>query len=340
MVHSRLNEQIETALDTLDALYFFLQSVPENAERLDWIRQNFKRAARSDRYVFREQLIAEIKSLREKSGATASNGDFVNFFRKAQESGAKSHIFIPKWEIDQSWFTNFAAVIVRWPHVKDHAMLIYDPQDGKVRNQVFELEGALFRDAAFLVEQARKCHKGIVDFRRRAREDQFLLHTYLRTGATVVFHYLEAYLNGLAFDCLVRHHDMLSEADHDLLLEWDRKKARQAFVSFEKKLFKYPLIFGNCLKLKVDLSACKAAHFLASDGKELRDALTHPSPHLDRADRTFRKITLVTTVSFDALEAIFEAAKEYTLTIERALFGLPEETVPWLFPRVAKLNDT
>jgi len=212
-------------------------------------------------------------------------------------------------------------------------MVVYDPKDGEVRNQIFELEGAIFRDAEVLVEQARHCHKGISDFRKRTRADQLLLHTYLRSAATVIFHYLEAYLNGLAFDCLLRHHDRLSQVDHDLLIEWNSKSARRAFVSVEKKSFQYPLIFGKCLDIEIDLSACKAAHFLANDAKELRDALTHPSPHLDREEQTLRKVTLVTTVNLATLEATFNASKEYSVTVEQSLFGKPKETAPWLFPR-------
>lgn len=340
MVLSRLNEQIETALDTLDALYFFVQSIPGNADRLDWIRRNFERAPRRARSVLQDELRKETKWLRKETGAIASNSDFLTFYKQAREDGAKGHIFIPKWEIERRWFNNFERVIVRWPYVKDHAMVIYDPQDGEVRNQIFELEGALFRDAELLVEQARRLHKGITDFRKRARADQLLLHTYLRTGATVIFHYLEAYLNGLAFDCLLHHHGALSTADHDFLVEWDRQKARRAFVNVEKKLFRYPLIFGKCMKVIVDLSGCGPAHFLAKDARELRDALTHPSPHLDREEGTLRKITLITTVNLASLEAIFGAAKDYTLTVERALFGHPEETAPWLFPRPEKPNDT
>jgi hypothetical protein len=211
-------------------------------------------------------------------------------------------------------------------------MVVYDPQDGHVRNQIFELEGALLNDAEVLLEQARGFHKGVGDFRKRKREDQFMLYTYLRCGATVVFHYLEAYLNGLAFDCLFRHHNELSEADRDLLTEWDRKKQRKAFVNVERKIFRYPLIFGKCRNTNIDLSGSKAAHFLANDAREIRDALTHPSPHIDRDSQTLRKFSLIASIDLPTLESIFAAAKEYTLTVEKCLFGKPDQTAPWLFP--------
>jgi len=340
MVISQLNDQIETLLDILDALYFFAQSVPENDARLSWIRHNFRRSSRPARSAIRDELRNEIKWLRKESGANALNADFVETHKELRERSAKAHIYIPKWEIERRWFKNFGRVIVRWPYIKDHAMVIYDPQDGRVRNQVFELEGALFGDAEVLLEQARTFHKGVKDFRQRTREDQFLLHTFLRTGATVVFHYLEAYLNGLAFDCLLRHLDVLSQTDHDLLIEWDGKNNRRAFVNVEKKLFRYPAIFAKCRDIKADLSACKPAHFLASDAKTIRDALTHPSPHLDREDYTLSKVTLITTITFETVETIFNAAKEYTITVEQMLFGNPKETAPWLFPRPEKPEES
>ncbi len=340
MILTTINSRIEASLDNLEALYFFLQSVPQNQERLNRIRREFKRAPRHIRSGLLDELRNEVKWLRDESGAIASNTDLFNYYKEVCEKGAKGHVFIPKWEIDRRWFRSFGRVIARWPFIKDHAMVIYDPQDGHVRNQMFELEGALFHDAEMLLEQGRQFHKGVQDFRKRKREDQFMLHTYLHAGATVIFHYLEAYLNGLAFDCLLHHHDQLSEADRDTLLEWDQKNQRRAFVNVEKKIFRYPLIFGRCMNVTMDLSGCKPARFLAKDAREIRDALTHPSPHFDRDSQTLRKMTLIASMDLPTLESIFGAAKEYTLTVEKCLFGRPNQTAPWLFPRPEKPQTT
>jgi hypothetical protein len=335
MVFSRLNERIVAALDILDALYFFLQSTQVNEERLNKIRQTFQPGPPQIRLRLLDELRSEVKWLRAESGAIAPSSDFLRLFTDVRQLGDKGHVLIPKWEVDRRWFRNFDRVIVRWPYVKDHAMVIYDPKDPQVRNQLFELEGSLFDDAQVLLQQARVFHKGVEDFRRRERADQFLLHTYLRTGTTVIFHFLEAYLNGLAFDCLLHYHDHLSPDDHDLLIEWDRNKMMRRYVAFEKKVFRYPVVFGKCRNIKVDLSGCNAAHFLAKDAKEIRDALTHPSPHIDRENQTLKKLGLLVAMSLPAVESIFDAAKDYVLTVEKALFGRPEETAPWLFPKPA-----
>lgn len=333
MVLSRLNDQIISALNLLEALYFFLQSTQANEARLKGIRREFRDAPRRIRSGLLNELQDEIKMIRRESGAIASNAEFLALYEEIKRKGDRGHLFIPKWDIERRWFRNFGRVIVRWPYVKDHAMVIYDPKNPAVTNQLFELERALFRDAEFLLGQAKIFHKDIKDFRKRAIEDQYLLHTYLRTTATIIFHFLEAYLNGLAFDCLIREHDNLTEDDHDMLIEWDRKRNSRAFVAIERKIFRYPMIFGKCLNIRVDLSACKAAHFLAKDAKELRDALTHPSPHFDRESRTLKKIQLITTITLEFVESVFQASKEYVINVEKTLFGKPDQTVPWLFPR-------
>lgn len=333
MAFSPLNNKITVALDVLEAMYFFTQSSGANQNRLRFIRNSFEGSPRDIRLNLLDELKEEIEWLRTESGAIASDGEFVRFFRKVQQETRGGQVFIPKWEIDRRWFGKFSRVFARWPFVKDHAMVIYDPFDLSVRNQIFELEGALFTDAEVLLDQARLHHKGIKDFKQRSREDQFLLHTYLRKAATAVFQYLEAYVNGLAFDCLHRYHNKLSEADHDLLAEWNRKKDARSFVPTDKKIFQYPAVFAKHAGVKLDLSGCKAAHFLASDAKELRDALTHPSPHMDSASQTLKKIGLITTVTLERADRVFQASRDYTLEVETALSGKPGETAPWLFPR-------
>jgi hypothetical protein len=333
MRHSLLDHRIIEALDVLEALYFFLQSLHVNEERLALTRTSFRNAPRDVRTRLLLELRDEINWLRDESGALAHNPEYVELFAATRKGGDQGHALIPKWEIDRRWFRNFNKVIVRWPYVKDHAMVLYDPKDLTVRNRLFELEGSLFRDAGVLLQQAKSFHKGIDDFRKRTPDNQFSLHTYLNTAATLVFHFLEAYLNGLAFDCLIRHHEKLFEDDHDALTEWDRKKNVRRFTSAEKKIFKYPVIVGKCMNVKVDLSGCRAAHFLANDAKELGDALTHPSPHIDREHQTLHKISLVVALNLPFVESIFAAVKDYVLTVEKTLFGKPEETVPWLFAR-------
>jgi hypothetical protein len=55
------------------------------------------------------------------------------------------------------------------------------------------------------------------------------------------------------------------------------------------------------------------------------------SPQLNRGDGKLRKIALITSIKLDLVEAVLGAAKDYTVTVERALFKKAEETSPWRF---------
>jgi hypothetical protein len=91
-------------------------------------------------------------------------------------------------------------------------------------------------------------------FRTRDREAHFRLITMLRSATTVLYHFLEAYLNGLAFDCTHNFHDKLVPGDHDLLTEWNSKTKRQRFVAFDRKLVEYPKVVGTYFKENVAIS--------------------------------------------------------------------------------------
>lgn len=128
-----------------------------------------------------------------------------------------------------------------------------------------------------LLARAREQHKGIDDFRERSPEDQARLQSYLRTGMTAIFHFLEAYLNGSAYNCFQTHHDQLSPDDHDLLSERSSVDQRTKFVAFSKKVFAYPAIVARMEGIKLDLAGSKFAHQLADDGGlcEMRSPILH-----------------------------------------------------------------
>jgi hypothetical protein len=110
---SSLNDRITSALDSLDALYFFLQSTRANEERLSRIRQLFQATPRQVRLRLRDELRDEIAVVRQRSGAISSNSEFVKFFREINVLASNGHVLIPKWEIERRWFRNFGEIIIR-----------------------------------------------------------------------------------------------------------------------------------------------------------------------------------------------------------------------------------
>lgn len=324
-----LNEKILLAVDTLEALAFFVNDLNTTLKHnLSGLRANLVRLTRAKRRDLYESLKKDIADLRSTYGAISPDSWFRNMLSIVrQQSG---YTYIQKLDIITSMFRNYDKVYPRWPHIKHHAMLIFDGRSEAV-DQIFEFEGALYDDAVVLLENARSAHKGISDFRRREKGNQITMLSYLRSATLSIFTCLEAYLNGLAYDCFQLHHETLSIEDHDLLGEWNSKKKERSFVPFDRKVFRYPAIAGKISGKTIDLSGCKAAHKIANDAKKLRDAMAHPSPFMDPKTHEREKIQLLLTPNLKNVEAIFEAAKEYVMFVETSLGEDPHKSVPWLF---------
>lgn len=326
-----MKQKILELLATLEAIYFLTQALDVNRDRLGMIRERLDALEADDQKHLLSELQDELKQAREHYGAIATDAAYRELHEDARTR--RGYAYLPKLNIDRHWFQNYDKVLPRWPHVPLHGLVIFDGQTGRSMGQIFTLEAALFDDAKFFLARAREARKGIDDFRKRDKQDQLAMLAYARAVLTTTFHFLEAYLNGLAYGCFHQHHDGLPLEDHDLLAEWDSKEKRRRFVSFERKLFDYPRVVAKTYGKDLDLSGFKLAKLLAHEGKDRRDALTHPSPYIDPKSGAEEKILWVTGAGFEAAEQIFNAAKDYVLAVEQGVGKDPQKTMPWFFDK-------
>lgn len=324
-----MKESILELLQTLEAIYFLTQALEANAERLALMKERLDSLDGDRQERLLSELQGELRQAREYYGAMAPDHKYKDLLRDAR--ARKGYAYLEKFKIDRHWFRHYEKVFPRWPHVPLHGLVIFDSHTNRGVGQILTLEGALFADINFFMKKAREIHERVDDFRKRDRDDQLTLLACARAAVTTIFHFVEAYLNGLAYDCFKQHHDELSIQDHDLLAEWDSKKKRRGYVRFETKLFGYPRIVAKTYGRTLDLSGYPAAKILAKEGKDIRDALTHPSPYVDPKTGAERKIFWATGVGFEAAEQIFNAAREYVLAVERGVGKEPQKTMLWIF---------
>jgi len=329
MKQTGLKQRISTALETLEALYFFTQSLEGQASRdISDIRRNIERLPRTAKLSMLDSIERDIRLLRDHYGAIANNLKFRELYARAN---AEKLIYLPKGWIERFLFASYTLVYSRWPYMTLHAYVPFDGANKKRLNWVFELEANHATDATSHVKQAQSIYSTLNSGAELSREIRQSYRTAVNACVASVFSFLEAYLNGLAFDCFITHHDALSTADHDLLSEWDSKQKRRRFVPFETKLFRYPRIAGKMLKLTIDLGGCKAAQFIAKEGKAIRDALTHPSPYLNPESGEHEKATRILYLSHQDAEKLYIAAFQYAVEIEQLLQRNAAQTAPWLF---------
>jgi hypothetical protein len=327
-----LKREVETALETLEAFYFFTQGVKdESAEHVEKVRAIHRYLLPSGYPKLLADIHKDIGAIRDHYGALAPDGFYRELLREARAAEGKGLIYISKLRIVRDLFSRYENSIVRWPHIKLHSFVVFEPKVG-FQNMMFEIDGQLFHDAQFMLYKARQAQGTAKSQRELAPTRHRVLHTLLRGVVTALFTFMEAYLNGIAFDCFQAHHDDLELDDHDFLGEWNSTKKQRKFVKFDDKVFGYPRAIARVKgRPTVDLSAFKPAHRIIKDGKEVRDAITHPSAQYDPDDHTQKKMTLLAGLKLPEMESLYKDICEYVKFVEEAIGYDPRESVPWLF---------
>ena len=181
-----IGTRILTSVETLEGLYFLLKSFGRHQERLAMIRAEYSRLNLQDQLKTLEELAEEIKSIRDQSGAFAKDEDYRRLLTEARQQPGRA--YLSKLYIDSRLFARYDKRFPRWPHVKLHALVVFDGNTMEDLMNILEVEGSLFEDVQLLLARAREAHKNIDDFRQRSAEDQTQLQSFLRSAATAIFH--------------------------------------------------------------------------------------------------------------------------------------------------------
>jgi hypothetical protein len=67
-----------------------------------------------------------------------------------------------------------------------------------------------------------------------------------------------------------------------------------------------------------------------SDGKHLRDGLTHPSPYVNHDTEDPGKIIRIIGITIEQVQSLLSAAVRYVRAVEVGLGHDPSRSVPWL----------
>jgi len=323
-----MDDEILQELETMEAIHFLTLSLEDKIDRINALRATFPSFGPAEKAELLEGLRSGNKMLREYYGAIPGDAHLREMLRFIRSQNAC--IYISHFHIDRSLFRNFDRVVPEWAQHWQHGQMVLDGKDNRSAVRFYTPANALWWDVTYLRTKSGEYHGGTDDFRQRPGDHQGLLHTHLRSLTSAVFNFLEAYLNGLAFDCFMMRHDTLPIDDHDLLAEWDSKRKKRKYVSFERKVFEYPKIVARTEGKVCDLSGFGPAHFLVRDAKDLRDALTHPSPYVDPLTTDYKKTMLFVSLNLPAVEKVKEAAKEYVLKVENELGHDQKVTVHYL----------
>jgi hypothetical protein len=182
--------------------------------------------------------------------------------------------------ISKGWFEanirHYAKVLKTFDILPVHARIGLPVPPQNASTDIFLPEAVLFENAAMLFNECLLMSQDAETLLTQLKLKRYraLLHSCYSTA----FHFIEAYLNGIAFNFAYKKAGFLKEEDFSMLLEFDLEKQRQRNVSFRNKLLQYPRILTGNRHPPLTESNVPEMNILLGEGKQFRDAIVHPSP--------------------------------------------------------------
>lgn len=158
-------------------------------------------------------------------------------------------------------------------------------------------------------------------------------HAFFRRCAVLAaFYFVEAYLNGIAFDFVFRHGQKVPQQELDFLREWDSNKSREKWVKFRDKLLQYPRIILRAQHPPLTETNCPPLQVIVNEAREIRDSLVHWSPRPDIATGSPVKTGWVMDMKPAKLTQVVDAAVTLVKRLNTEL-GAHGQDLHWIYER-------
>ena len=325
-----MREKLIQSIETLRNLCYLTQNLKgDQREYIDELKNEAELVSDNNLQQALEDIQSQIERAKELVGCKLSD-DEINRAVKWLTSVGDGYVCLSKRHIEKG-FDNYAYVFPRWPHIPGHAHVQFDSNiDGESPCKLFLAEQVLFGDIRLLWDHITRLSSDGLPWKKREDSLQQDLSSYMRLAVAAIYHFLEAYLNGIAYNCFQDFHDSMDIADHDMLAEWNSRNQRTRYTSFELKLKEYPKICGKYAQREVDLADDVDVEYLMDEGKMLRDALTHPAPFVNFQSTNLTKMQMIGGITPEQIQRLLFASISYVRKVEIALGHDVTMSIPWL----------
>lgn len=192
------------------------------------------------------------------------------------------------------------------------------------------LEGLIFEDLAALFNLAKLEHESLPQVPPKVQFKRYKALCRACVMSSVTF--VEAYLNGVAFDHLIQNGATLDEATRSMLADWDFNRKRPRYLPLKEKLLQYQRIILNKEHAPLQESNCPEMATLLNLAKTYRDAFAHPSPGLNWASFSPQREAAVLGTGLDLATTAVDASIRLVKKLEVTLTGNTERLF-WLYER-------
>jgi hypothetical protein len=260
---------------------------------------------------------------------------FADGFIAAIQRSPTATVNASKAVVDSAYFKNFCGGHPTWKSYPPHLQLIFDfnrVDTDQIRFDFYLMEAMLYEDMALSYNAAAGSAAALDQAGKTANIAVKKHFLHLRTAVLSAYYFVEAYLNGMAFDYYYRNEQNLNDKEQKDLMEWDFRASRRAFVNFERKVLDYQKIILGVPHPQITITSSKNLRLILGEAKELRDSIVHQSPKTDDALKVSKKVLLMLAVRIEHVAEIVDAAIGVVRELNDA-FGTNGMPLNWLYSR-------
>jgi len=153
-----------------------------------------------------------------------------------------------------------------------------------------------------------------------------------RTTIATAISFIEAYLNGLAFDHLAEHMDHVTLKEKSALSDWNFDTNRTQHQSLRDKVLKYQRIILGVEHAPLQPTNCPALKCILKTVEIIRNSLAHPAPHFNPKSGKPDKELAIYQITIETVQETVDSSIEVLKRLEELIHGNCGR-IPWLIGR-------
>jgi hypothetical protein len=332
----RLREEALRLLRENEALEFVISPAGRAGhEAVERTRAAIEAGTKQSLRRYIDGVQQHLREHRRTLGVIASSEDLIAFL-EAAEATPRGQVALPFLSDLRSFFKDYALV---WPDSKRlpaHARIVLDIHgcgaDGAPVRGWRLLEASSYEDMAALWNFVHERAKA--DTSEAPAPDRKVLHALCRAALAASVYFVEAYVNGLAFDYLAERGDAATDDERSILSDWDFKRDRPRFLSLREKALRYQSIILKTQHAPLQPTNCPELEKVLSVAELIRNPLAHPSPHPNPRSGAPDKEVAIFNIR---VETVREAVDSAVVVVRKldALIYSESMVSSWLFARAS-----
>ena len=317
-----------------EAIYTLINAMTVDLKKqIDLAKERIAQLKKSELQSYINKTKQEINKLRSHLGVKVPNSVLVELLTMAEGTTKGTLIWLPKYGI-KNLFAYYERAFPGFETFPEHICIGVDAgtlrrQQGPVELSL--LEAILFEDMYALFNLSKEHHTKL----DRLNDSKRLFKTsYALCLATITsaFYFVEAYLNGIAFDYYIANEAKLDDQTKMILTEWNPTMNRPRYLTLRDKALQYPRIILGSINPPLQESNCPELAFIIGRATFLRNAVVHASPKLNLETFVIEKQQVLSNIDFGEVERIVDNAATLVRKLETAVRG-DDKRLFWLHER-------